>query len=373
MKILHTLDSSIQNYHGISTYIDELIKSSESRADEVMVFCNTPIYKTNLKPLPNNAKVKQFKSLKIPGKPKFIISINTGIAKAIEDFNPDLIWIHTIGTIGTKVANIARGKYNVVYTKHCFDGDLWCLYLNVPKPFQWIFHAFANRFERRIAAACSFIVYHIHDIKKVEHKAYFNKFLSFNPPLQNRFFENRTEKQLNPMKLSFGFCGRCELDKGIEDTYIGLQLFKEKHPEIDITFYLIGDGPVAQTLPSKYDCITTIVTGFIGNVIPILDKLDGFILSSKHETISLSSLEAYARGIPVFSLPIGYLNELGDLENFYLFEDNEKLVSQLEQVFLIEKKNRTIPDQSILNKVIISYPELLREVTEKIKEFPINK
>jgi glycosyltransferase involved in cell wall biosynthesis len=366
MKIIHAVDSSIQNFHGISTYINELIKCSESKGDEVMVLCNNPIGNKNLRPIENKAIIKTFKSLKVPGKPKFQMTITTGISKTIDDFNPDLIWIHTIGTICTKVAKIAKGKYKVVYTKHCFDGELWCLYLNVPKPFQWIFKGVANKFEEKIADACSFIVYHIQDISKVEHKSYFNKFISFNPPIQSSFYENRTEKSLDTNNLTLGFCGRCELDKGIEDTYLGLQLFKEKHPEINLTFYLIGDGPVAKTLPAKYNFLTTIVTGYTNNVIPYLDKLDGFILSSKHETISLSSLEAYSRGIPIFSLPIGYLSESDAIENFYLFENNEQLVHLLEQVFIIEKKSRKIPSGNVLNKLTISYPELLAEVIGKV-------
>jgi len=366
MRIIHAIDASIQNFDGIGTYINELILSSEARGDEVLLLCTTPTDKSNLRPINYKGIVKAYKSLRFPGKPKFIYSFKTGITKTIHDFNPDLVWIHSVGTIGTKVAKVAKGKYKVVCTKHSFDGELWCLYLKVPKPFQWIVHTFADKFEKTVADSCSFFVYHIQDTKKVEHKEYFSKFLKINPPIQSRFFENRTEKSLDPNKITLGFCGRCELDKGIEDTYIGLQIFKEKHPHIEIIYYLIGDGPVAKTLPSKYNFLTTIVTGYVNDVIPYLDKLDGFILSSKHETTSLSSLEAYARGIPIFSLPIGYLSEVNNIENFYLFENKEELVEQLEKVFIHEKKNRKIPDGNILNKLTINYPELLLKVIEKV-------
>ncbi len=369
MRIIHAVDSSIQNFNGVTTYINELILNSESRGDEIMLLNTTPAYKTNLRPVNYKGIVKTFKSLRLPGKPQLVIPIKTGMAKLIHDFNPDLIWIHSVGMIGTKTAEIAKGKYKVVCTKHSFDGELWCLYLNVPKVFQWIVHASASKFEKTVAAASSFFVYHIHETKKIEHKSYFKKFLKFNPPLQSRFFENKTGKLLEPNKLTLGFCGRCEPDKGIEDTYIGLQLFKEKHPEIEIVFYLIGDGPVAKTILSKnYTFLTTIVTGYVTDVIPYLDKLDGFILSSKHETISLSSLEAYTRGIPMFSRPIGYLSEMTNLKNYYSFETNEKLVALLEKVFIVEKKSREINKENILSDLTISYPDLLTKVIEKVKE-----
>jgi len=368
MRIIHAVDSSIQNFDGVSTYINELIISSENRGDEILVLCTTPTDKSNLRPINYKGIVKAYKSLRFPGRPKLIFSIKPGIAKDIHAFKPDLIWIHSIGPIGTKVARVAKRKYKVICTKHSFDGELWCLYLKIPKPFQWIVHAAANIFEKIVAGSCSFFVYHIQDISKIEHKKYYNKFLKFNPPVQSRFYENRTDKQLEYNKLILGFCGRCEPDKGIEDTYKGLQMFKEKHPEIEIIFYLIGDGPVAKTVPQKYNSIKTIVTGYSNNVIKYLDELDGFIISSKHETISLSSLEAYARGIPIFSLPIGYLSETKNIDNYYMFENNEKLVHLLEKVFIQEKKSRKIPEKNILDDLIISYPELLKKVTEKVTE-----
>ncbi len=368
MRILHAVDTSIRNFDGVSTYINELILSSESIGDEVMLLCTTPTFTTNMRPVNYKGTVIAFKSFRFPGKPRMVIPIITGITKIVNDFNPDLIWIHSPGLIGTKVAKIAKGKYKVVCTKHSFDGELWCLYLKVPKPLQWIIYASANKFEKTVAASSSFFIYHIRDTKKVEDKAYFNKFLMFPPPIQTRYFENRTEKALEPNKLTLGFCGRCEPDKGIEDTYIGLQMFKEKHPEIEITFYLIGDGPVAQAIPEKYPLIKTIVTGYVTDVIQYLDKLDGFVISSKHETTSLSSLEAFARGLPIFSLPVGYLSEIKDIENFYLFENNKKLVELIENVFVKEHKGRRIPEKDTLNKLTISYPELLKTVKEKVKE-----
>ncbi|MEI7675579.1 MAG: glycosyltransferase [Bacteroidales bacterium] len=367
MKIIHVTDSSIQNFDGISTYINELILSSESKGDEVLLLCTTPTDKSNLRAIQYKGKVIAYKSLRFPGKPKLIVPIKTGITKTIHEFNPDLIWIHSVGTIGTKAARIAKGKYKVVCTKHSFDGDLWCLYLKIPASFQWFIHFAANRFEKIVADACYFFIYHFNDTTKIKDKDYFNKFVKFPPPIQLRFLENQSVKELNPNQLTLGFCGRCEPDKDIENTYLALQMFQKKHPKIEITFYLIGDGPVAKPLAAKYKSIKTIITGYTADVIPYLDRLDGFILSSRHETTSLSSLEAYARGIPIFSLPIGYLSEIKNIDNFYLFENIEKLVELLETIFLTQKRGRKIPKKNMLGDLVISYSELLHRVTDSIK------
>jgi glycosyltransferase involved in cell wall biosynthesis len=369
MKIIHVADTSIYDFDGISTYINELLKSGEEIGDELLLLCNNPLDESSLRKIYYHGPIKTFKSIRAPKKPKLLYSFTKGIEKQIEDFNPDLIWIHTIGTIATKVAKIAKGKYNVIYTKHCFDGELWCLYLNVPKPFHWIFHLAANYFEKIIAKSCTLIVYHIRDTSKIVNRPYFNKFVKFPPPLQSKFFENKVERKAIENKLTLGFCGRYEPDKGIDDTYKSLKIFHKAHPEIELEFILIGDGPEASVLKNRYKFLKTTVTGYIDNVIPFLDKLDGYILSSKHENISLSSLEAFARGIPVFSLPIGYLSEEKDLSNFYLFRSHEQLAGLLEKLFINEKKNEKVPEKNILNNLVISYSELLMKVTEKVKDY----
>lgn len=221
MRIIHAVDSSIQSFDGVATYINELILSSEARGDEVMLLCTTPTDKTNVRPIKYKGIVKAYKSLRFPGKPKFLYAIKPKIEKTINNFNPDLIWIHSIGPIGTKVAKIAKGKYKVICTKHSFDGELWCLYLKIPKPFQWIVHLFANWFEDKVADSCAFFVYHIHDTKKIEHKKYFNKLLKISPPIQSRFFENVTPKPLQPNKIALGFVADANPIKALKTLILG--------------------------------------------------------------------------------------------------------------------------------------------------------
>lgn len=366
MKIIHVVDSSIQHFDGVATYINELILASEKLGDQILLLCTPPIAKSNLRQINYKAVVKVYRTVRCPGKPKLIYSFKGGMETTIHNFNPSFIWIHSIGTIGTKAAKIAKGKYPVVYTKHCFDGELWSLYLNAPKQFNRFIYALANKLERNVADSCAFFVYHIQDTKKIESTSYYNKFVKFNPPIQSRYFENRTEKLLEARKLTLGFCGRCEFDKGLDDTFAGLKLFKEKHPHIELIFYLIGDGPLASSLQLKYDFLKIIVTGYVTDVIPYLDRLDGYILSSKHETISLASLEAYSRGIPIFSRPIGYLSEIKHLDNFYLFNNHHELVDSLDSLFLRQKRSRFITHDIKLDTLTISYDKLLHDVAQKV-------
>ena len=84
MRIIHVTDSSILNFDGISTYINELILGSENRGDEVMLLCTTPTVTGNLRPINYKGVVKTYRSLRFPGKPKLILPIKFGITKRPE-------------------------------------------------------------------------------------------------------------------------------------------------------------------------------------------------------------------------------------------------------------------------------------------------
>jgi glycosyltransferase involved in cell wall biosynthesis len=300
----------------------------------------------------------------VPYKPKFILVSTKNMKKIIQDYQPDLVWIHTIGNLGMEAAKIAKNKYKIVYTKHCFDGELWNSYLNVPKPFCPFVDFLARRIENKILCAANQVIYHLNDTSKVEKSKYFNKFILTAPPLPARFFENRKPKNTDKNKLILGFCGRCDPDKGIEDTFKGLEIFHEKHPEIELEFVLIGNGSEAQRMIEKYRFLEIKVTGYVNDVIPHLDKLDAFVLSSKQETTSLSSLEAYARGLTVFSLPIGYLSEKNlEIDNFYLFKNKEELAENIYKV-LVLKNESSKKNLDSISSLVISYAELYGRVSK---------
>ena len=363
MRIIHVTDTSIYNFDGISTYINELLEVSEQNNDEILILTTTPHGK-NVRSNMDKYQVKTFPCLRFPGKPKFITVLPFQLKKTIEAFNPDLIWIHTIGTLGTQAAKASEGKYNMVYTKHCFDGELWCSYLNIWKSLEWILHNFADYYERIVLKRVNRVVYHLTDKTKIMNSPFINKFLFIPPPLNTRFFKNRKHKSTTS-PLVFGFCGRGDPDKGLKDTFDALEIFRNEHPDLPFEFLLIGDGSDAHLMKHNYPNIKITITGYVEDVIPYLDTLDAFIFTSKHETISLSSLEAYVRGIPIFTLPIGYLSEhTSTIQNYFPFNHLNELSGLLYKKFGQENQPSTIVLIDEINPLITSYHQLYNLATQ---------
>jgi hypothetical protein len=124
MKILHVTDGSIYNYDGVSTYINELLEFAYNGGEQLLVLSTVPVNPEKLRTVNHKVEVKEFKNLKIFSSDKFKFSLPRGMKKSLDEFEPDLVWIHSIGPLGLRASHLAKNKYHVIYTKHCFDGDL---------------------------------------------------------------------------------------------------------------------------------------------------------------------------------------------------------------------------------------------------------
>jgi glycosyltransferase involved in cell wall biosynthesis len=359
MKILHVSDGSIYNYDGVSTYINGLLDSAGESGAELLVLTTAPLNTDKLRHVIHKAEVREFKKLKILSTAKFNFSLPNGMKKVLDDFDPDILWIHTIGPLGLKAAHLAKNKYHLVYTKHCFYGDLWIKHLKIPSGFQWIFQYVAHIAERRILKASDVALFHNNNTEKLISDRFFSRFRYIPPPLSEKFLN---QKPFRPGHLkdvlTVGFCGRLDPEKSLEQLFEAVNILQMSYNLNNIRILLIGDGSEATRLAVKYPDVRSTVTGFVDEVIPYLDQLDAYVLSSGTETTSLSSLEAYSRGLPVFSTPVGYLGQNADkFSQIYIFNTAAGLASLIHEVF-IEKKVRTLPEPAFPQPSVISYSDL---------------
>jgi glycosyltransferase involved in cell wall biosynthesis len=367
MKIIHVTDGSIYNYDGVSTYINELLECACKGGEQLLVLTTVPLNPKKLRIVNHKAEVKEFKNLKIFSLDKFNFSLPFGMKNALNEFKPDVIWIHTIGPLGLGAARLAKNKYPVIYTKHCFDGDLWCNHLKIPVAFQWFYQLVAILVERIVLKSSDVVFYHINKTEKICYNKFFGKFKYVPPPLNGRFVNEKSYRigDHNKDIFTIGFCGRLEPEKNIEQLFKAADIYQKRYNKKNIRLLLIGEGSVADLLLRQYPHVNATITGFVDNVIPYLDKLDAFVLTSKTETFSLSSLEAYSRGLPVFSTPVGYLGQNADkFRHIYNFNTAEELASLINEVLNVKKISVESPPVE-LDPSFITFSELHEMVASK--------
>ncbi|MGD0341866.1 MAG: glycosyltransferase family 4 protein [Bacteroidales bacterium] len=360
MKILHVTDGSIYNYDGISTYINELLECAFARNAQSLIFATVPLNPAKLRKINHKAAVKEFKNLKIFSSDKFNFSLPRGMKKAMDEFKPDLVWIHSIGPLGLRAARLSKNKYTVIYTKHCFDGDLWCNHLRIRTGFKWFYQIAAILVERMVLKYCDAAIYHFNNTEKILSNKFFCKFKHMPPPLNEKFVNEKSYRSESHDDgiITIGFCGRLDPEKGIEYMFSAADIYQKKYNKKNIRLMLIGEGSAAEAIVSEYPHINVTITGFVDNVVPYLDQLDAFVLASKTETTSLSSLEAYSRGLPIFSTPVGFLGQNADkYPHIYNFNSAEELASLINEVLNI--KEITLGPAAVrLDSPIITFSEL---------------
>jgi glycosyltransferase involved in cell wall biosynthesis len=367
MKILHVTDGSIYNYDGVSTYINELLEFAYNGGEQLLVLSTVPVNPEKLRTVNHKVEVKEFKNLKIFSSDKFKFSLPRGMKKSLDEFEPDLVWIHSIGPLGLRASHLAKNKYHVIYTKHCFDGDLWCNHLNIPIAFQWFYKLVAIFVERRVLKSSDVVIYHFNNTGKICSNKFFSKFKFTPPPLNERFLNEKSHRIGNHNNdiFTIGFCGRIDPEKSIEQIFKAADIYQKKYNKTNIRLLLIGDGPEAKTLVSQYPHVKATITGFVDNVIPYLDQLNAFVLASKTETSSLSSLEAYSRGLPVFSTRVGYLGQNADkYQNIYNFNTAEDLAWLINEVLNVKKIPVLLPPIE-LDTSIITFSKLYEMVVNE--------
>jgi len=365
MKIIHVSDTSVFNFDGISTYINELLECACRNGDQALALVPPPLHESINRSLNHSAGIRVFPPVKALCSAGFVFALPRGLHSIFDEFRPDLVWIHTIGPLGLAAARLGRGRYRMVYTKHCFDGELWVKHLQVPAGFQWIFRLAAAVVEGWVAGPASQVLFHFNGKEKMQGRIAGPKSTFIPPPINRRFATEPFHRNLKRKdRLTIGFCGRLAPEKGLEDLFEAAGLYlKSGGKPLDLL--LIGDGTAGRQLREKHPDLEVTITGFVDDVIPHLDRLDAFILPSRTETASLSALEAFARNIPIFTRRVGFLG--GTERKFagvHHFDTPAELAGLLrEKVGLGPSPTRSVP--SPLDDALITFAQLHERVAER--------
>ncbi len=114
-----------------------------------------------------------------------------------------------------------------------------------------------------------------------------------------------------------GFCGRIGREKNLITLYRAFRRLERKYDNVKLL--IVGKG--IKDLEEEFSSSRNIImVGSQDNVVPYLQTMDVFVLSSLTETTSLATMEAMACGIPPVVTPVGYVKEyIKERENGMLF------------------------------------------------------
>lgn len=138
--------------------------------------------------------------------------------------------------------------------------------------------------------------------KKVIHLGVDTK--KFIPP-RNKL-ETKKNLGIDPDCFVIGHHGRIAREKDLLTLLRAYILIKKEHPKTILI--IVGDG--VESIKKKLASVQGVrLPGSTNNVIPFLQAMDVYCLTSLTETTSLTTLEAMACGVPIISTKVGFVRD----------------------------------------------------------------
>jgi len=139
----------------------------------------------------------------------------------------------------------------------------------------------------------------------------------------------RTKIGIEKDDIIIGQQGRLGHEKDLRTLLRGFIRVQARHK--NVKFLFIGDGQASiRKMLEKREGV--ILVGKQDNVIPYLQALDIFVLTSLTETTCLSALEAMSCGLPIVSTRVGFVKDYiteGETGLFFPFKDTYGLARQV--------------------------------------------
>ncbi len=111
-----------------------------------------------------------------------------------------------------------------------------------------------------------------------------------------------------------GIAGRLVPVKRIDIFIRCAKILKEKHQKLKIHFHIFGDGPLRQDLERLIRKLKTekyiSIEGYCDNLAQELYKLDALIMTSDHEGLPMTLLEAMVLRVPIIAHSVGGIPKL---------------------------------------------------------------
>lgn len=165
----------------------------------------------------------------------------------------------------------------------------------------------------------------------------------FKPALLDaeRLEQERERLGLKGADIVFGFCGRFCKDKGTPELVDGFDLFKQRHPELNVRLLMVGPFDERDILPEEtkktmQESEDIVLTGrVLKKDIPLYYRLmDCFIFPSHREGFGMCVIEASAMEVPILVAPShGCVDSIKEgISGFYIDLNAESICKGMERM-----------------------------------------
>jgi len=319
------------------------------------------------------------------------IESNKKLAKKINDFQPDIIYIHNLwfkGSLGLineikkydiptviKIHNFRYLCCNTLYSKRHIGNNLFCPACGMKKTFifnkyfneSYLKSFFAIRFSKKLYKIFKKFNFNLLLLTNHHKEILINKnFSEQRLFIFPNFISNKPKPNLNS-KNQFLYAGRISKEKGVEElieAFISLDLS-------DFKLKILGTGPDLKRLKSKYNLKNIEFSGFRENNEVIREIQKSFVVISAtklYEGQPTLLCEASLNSIPIIFPKSGGISEFVPKNYNFLFEQNNYNDLQSKMLNIISSDNKKLGKEnkefinSVLNKEKLLY--IFDEVTK---------
>jgi 1,2-diacylglycerol 3-alpha-glucosyltransferase len=310
MNIAIFSDTFYPNINGVTITLLNFIQFLAEKNHKIKLI--VPNYgNAELKYLHENISIERHISFKLIGYPEFRLAIPVPqkVRESVKRFKPDIIHVHTPGTLGVIGAKFAeRYKIPLIGTYHTYLPDfLICI-----SPNKKIDKSDKNNFSKKIVWKLSNSLYDKCDLVTVpsvsmkevlEKNGLKAKVIFLSNGLKLDDFSRKEKYNGNGRLLHVG---RMSYEKSVDVIIKSVGLLKKEFPDISLS--LVGDGPALKSLKSltkELDLEKNIhFLGFVEHekLSSVYKEHDIFVTASTIETQGIVILEAMASGLPIIGV-----------------------------------------------------------------------
>jgi len=368
-KLLIVTDNFLPRWDGIARFLAELIPRIKN-------YYEITVIAPDHGPSPVD-KATGFRLVKIPmsrirvgdftlAKPSYRIMKNE-VAKS------DIVFSQTIGPIGLMGIRAARRENKkVISFIHSIDWELAtrAMGIDLLKAYSY---AMAKSFVRRVYNKVDLLIvpaqgiaemltwHRIKTAKKIVHLGVDTK--RFTPPDKKE--EAKKKLGLEKDAMVIGYHGRLGREKDLMTLLRAFIVVKKSYPHASLL--VVGDG--VDSIKKKLASVPgVILPGSTNNVVPYLQAMDVYCLTSLTETTSLATLEAMACGVPVIANKVGFIKDYIKPRKNGLFFTGKDSYDLAKQILLLARDDELRGKISVVARKFVEKEFDWDKTAEHIKE-----